>query len=97
MMLPRQSRVTPTLTTVKLRYVAQQIHSGIEGDIQGTNREALDAPPAEARNGDSDQSQAPKRSLTLRLVTRFGAHLLDSRICSWWRALWGAQEKWPFL
>lgn len=35
---------------------AEQVHSGVEGDIQGADREVQAAPPAEERDGDPNES-----------------------------------------
>ena len=67
--------------------LAEQIHSGVEGDIQRANRKVQNSAPAQERNGDSNQPSPPKYIATLRLVPRLRTHFLDSRIRSWRRAL----------
>ena len=75
-----------------LNFCSEQIHSGVEGDIQGANREVQNSTPIEEGDGDSNQSSPPKYTSTLWLVPRFRTHFLDSRICSRRRALWRAQK-----
>ena len=75
-----------------LNFCSEQIHSGVEGDIQGANREVQNSTPIEEGDGDSNQSSPPEYTSTLWLVPRFRTHFLDSRICSRRRALWRAQK-----
>lgn len=63
--------------------VAEQIRSGVEDNIQGADREARNASPAEERDGDSDQFKTPECSTPLRLVSRRRTDLLDSRVRPW--------------
>ena len=94
--LKQWERAFPNLTlfflNFFLNFCSEQIHSGVEGDIQGANREVQNSTPIEEGDGDSNQSSPPKYTSTLWLVPRFRTHFLDSRICSWRRALWRAQK-----
>ena len=82
--LSKTLNLNPSLSHFGL---AEQIHSGVEGDIQRANRKVQNSAPAQERNGDSNRSSPPKYIATLRLVPRLRTHFLDSRIRSWWRAL----------
>ena len=93
--LKQWERAFPNLTHFFFffwNFCSEQIHSGVEGDIQGANREVQNSTPIEEGDGDSNQSSPPKYTSTLWLVPRFRTHFLDSRICSWRRALWRAQK-----
>ncbi|KAL7229471.1 hypothetical protein ACSBR2_008056 [Camellia fascicularis] len=54
---PRQMQIRPRLPRSRTQ---EQVHCGIEGDIQGADREVQVASPAEERDGDPDQSSPSK-------------------------------------
>ncbi|THG23824.1 hypothetical protein TEA_008646 [Camellia sinensis var. sinensis] len=54
---PRQRQIRPRLPRSRTQ---EQVHCGIEGDIQGADREVQVASPAEERDGDPDQSSPSK-------------------------------------
>ncbi|KAI8031873.1 hypothetical protein LOK49_LG01G01262 [Camellia lanceoleosa] len=63
-----RDRKTPRQRQIRLRLprsrTQEQVHCGIEGDIQGADREVQVASPAEERDGDPDQS-SPSKGFTV--------------------------------